>query len=161
MTAIFRERLLSGLLGFVAGVAITNFGVVMTIRNSVVRKYRSPQDLSTTVQSIVANAATHGWIASQPVAFEQDSTGRGYMKVPVRILELSHPEYTESLVAYGRNRSVAMAPTTLVVYERDGQVYVSSVNTGLIGRFFRIEASGPLARKRSDEGEIMQFLAKR
>ena len=54
-----------------------------------------------------------------------------------------------------------MAPSTLVVYEQAGQVYVASVNTGLIGRFFRRDAAGPMQRKRSDEKEILRFLENR
>jgi uncharacterized protein (DUF302 family) len=162
MTAITKNRFVWGLLGFVAGVWVTNIGVVLTIRNSVVREYRSPHDLSTTVQAISTNAASRGWTVSEPAMLQKTpAPGPDQPAVPVRIIQLSHPDYTYSFIEHGRNRCVAMAPATLVLYERGGQVYVSWVNNPLIGRFFRIEAREPFDRLRADEREIMGFLAKR
>ncbi len=161
MTVITKNRYIWGLLGFVAGVWVTNIGVVLTIRNSVVREYRSPQNLNATVQTIAGNAAQRGWKVSEPMAFERDTGGQEPTNVPVRVLQISNPYYTHTFVEHNRNRSVAVAPMTIVVYERDGQVYVSSVNNGLIGRFFRIEAKEPLNRIRSEEAQILEFLAKR
>jgi len=161
VSAIFKDRVLWAVIGFFGGALITNFGVILTIRNVVVREYRSPQDLSSTVQTIAANAATRGWRVSEPVVLDPDTTPPRQFKAPVRIVELTHPDYARDLVALGRNRTVAMAPTTLVVYEQNGQVYVASINTALIGRFFRREPVGAIERKAVDEREIISFLQKR
>ncbi len=159
MSAIIRDRLLWAVVGFFGGALITNIGVIFTIRNVVVREYRSPQDLASTVRTISTNAVNRGWRVSDPVVLDPDTTRQ--FKAPVRIVELTHPDYARDLVAFGRNRSVAMAPTTLVAYEENGNVYVASVNTGLIGRFFHHEPAGAILKKEVDERQIMSFLRKR
>jgi hypothetical protein len=160
MNIVTKNRIVWGLFGLVAGVLITNAGVALTIRRSVVQEYRSPHDLVTTVQTIVNNAAARGWKVSTIEPLDEDSVQPGGHPW-VHIVELTDPAATRGLVAFGRNRSIAIAPSTYVVYEDQGQVYVASVNTGLIGRFFRREAAGPMQRKRSDEAQILGFLAKR
>ncbi len=161
MNSNVKDRLLWGIAGLLAGVVLTNAGVIVTIRNAVVREYRSPHNLETTIQTIAANAANRGWKTGEPLVFNPEMASSKQYPTAVRILELSHPDYARAMVAFGRNRSVAMAPTTLVVYEQNGQVYVATVNNGLIGRFFHHEPAGPIGQKEADEKQIMAFLAKR
>jgi hypothetical protein len=99
-------------------------------------------DFPTTVQIIVRNAEDRGWKVAQLEPLRQSAAhpaGTG----AVQVLELFRPEYTFDLVSKRRNRCVAMTPSSMVVYERAGQVYVTMVNTSVIGRFFRREARVP------------------
>lgn len=161
MSAIIKDRLLWGLSGLLLGILVTNAGVIYTIRHAVVREYRSPHDLATTIQTIAANAESRGWRVAEPLVFDRDVAAPKQYNTPVRILELSHPDYARDLVAFGENRTVAVAPTTLVAYEDNGKVYVATVNNALIGRFFHREHAGPIKSKEMDEKQIMSFLAKR
>jgi uncharacterized protein (DUF302 family) len=161
MNVVVKNRVIWGFLGLAAGVLITNAAVALTVRRSVVQEYLSPDDLTTTVQKIVVSAVDRGWSVSGLQPLSEDAAQPGGPHPWVHILEITNPGYARDLVAFSRNRTVAMAPTTLVVYEEAGQVYVARINTGLIGRFFRRDAAGPMQRKRHDEGEILSFLAKR
>jgi len=54
-----------------------------------------------------------------------------------------------------------MMPCSIAVYEKYGQVYVASLNRGLVGRFFRREAAGVLGKVRADERESLRLAAVR
>jgi hypothetical protein len=101
------------------------------------------------------------WRVSEPQEFNSDPDVGGDHSRRIRVVELYNPDFGRDLVAFGRNRSVAVAPTTVVAYEEDGNVYVATVNTGLIGRFFHHEPSGAILKKEADERKILAFLKKR
>ena len=162
MRSILRSRVFWGVFGFIGGAVITNIGVVLTVRSLIVREYRSPLDFSTTIQTLAAKADSRGWKVSKSYDLPPDllQTGNPHLG-SVQVLELSHPRYTSEALQYGPNRCVAMTPQTLIVYEQNGEVFVSSVNNGVIGRFFRRQAAGPMTKVRGDEKEIFEFLTKR
>jgi len=162
MRSVLRSRTFWGIFGFIGGAIITNIGVVLTVRSLIVSEYRSPLDLSTTVQTIAANADSRGWKVTKSYELPADllQTANQHLGA-VQVLELSHPRYTTEALQYGPNRCVAMTPQTLIVYEQNGEVFVSTVNNGVIGRFFRRQAAGPMTKVRGDEREILQFLTRR
>jgi uncharacterized protein (DUF302 family) len=80
---------------------------------------------------------------------------------PVEVIELCHPDYACQILKSGKRSCLAMMPCSVAVYERDGHVYVASLNRGLIGRFFRREAAGVLRKVRADEPEILRLAATR
>jgi uncharacterized protein (DUF302 family) len=161
MKAILQSRMFWGVIGFLGGAVITNIGVVLTVRSLIVREYRSPLDFSSTVQTIASNAGSRGWKVSK--AYEHPALPQSVNRNlgSVQLIELSHPRYTSEALQFGPNRCVAMTPQTLIVYEQNGQVFVSSVNNGVIGRFFRRQAAGPMTKVRGDEKEILEFLTRR
>lgn len=162
MKSILRSRVFWAFAGFIGGAIVTNIGVVLTVRSLIVREYQSPFDLSTTVHTLATNADRHGWKVSTPNEVPPELLRVGDRQIgSVQVLELSHPRYTSEALLYGPNRCVAMTPQTLIVYEQDGKVFVSSVNNGVIGRFFRRQAQGPMTKVRGDEKEIFEFLTKR
>jgi uncharacterized protein (DUF302 family) len=75
----------------------------------------------------------------------------------IEVIELCHPGYACQILRSGKRSCLAMMPCSVAVYERDGHVYVASLNRGLVGRFFRREAAGVLRKVRADEHEILHL----
>jgi uncharacterized protein (DUF302 family) len=160
MKSIIQNKYFWLVAGFVGGMFVTNLGVVLTVRNVIVREYKSPLNFQMTVDKIVQNAEAQGWSVaktSEPTVVKVADRAVGSFQV----LELSQPDYAMEALKFGPNRCVAMTPYTVTVYEEQGQVYVSFVNNGVIGRFFRRQAQRSMTKVRADEDKIFAFLAKR
>lgn len=160
MKSIVQNKYFWLVAGFLGGMFVTNLGVVLTVRNVIVREYRSPLGFQQTVDQIIRNAEAQGWSAvktSEPTVVKVAERATGAFQV----LELSQPDYAVEALKFGPNRCVAMTPYTVTVYEEQGSVFVSFVNNGVIGRFFRQQAQRSMTKVRADEAKIFAFLSKR
>lgn len=161
MSSIYRTRILWGLAGLLAGVLASVAVLVVTVRSSIIDEYQSSLTLPATVEQIVTNAQARGWrVTSHPL----EPTGEVALEKHadhIHVIHLCNNNYTEDLLAFGRNRSVAMVPSTIVVYQQGNAVRVAHVDNAALGRFFRRESAGAIRGVRQDEKEIFGFLAKR
>lgn len=159
MKGILESRITWAIAGLLAGTLATLVVLVVTIRSTAVREYQSQYDFQTTVDKVVNSASTHGWRVTSHT-LEQDASQEKHAE-HVQVVHLCNQNYTCDLLALGKNRCVAMVPSTIVIYDQGGVVRVSHVNTGALGRFFRREAAGAMRAVRADDSEILGFLAKR
>lgn len=162
MGAVYRSNPAWALFGFAVGAGITFAAFIMFLRAVVITEQRSPYDFATTLQIITTSAVDRGWnvspVAGLPAALAQ---AEGLKNGRVEVLEMCHPQYGAEILKYGKPHCLAMMPCSLAVYERDGQVYVASLNRGLIGRFFRRETASVIRKVRADEREILHMVAAR
>ena len=160
MSAVGRSNLMYGLGGIFLGAVVAFVIFVPTMRRAIIQEGQSPYDFPTTVNTIRANAAGMGWTVSRVEDF-QDMLAR--VKEPamtrLQVIELCNADYAGEMLSCKKSSCVAMMPCAIAVYERDGQVYVASLNRGLIGRLFRREASTVMGKVRADEREILRFAA--
>lgn len=160
MKSIVQSKYFWLVAGFVGGMFVTNLGVVLTVRNVIVREYQSPLNFQQTVEKLTQNAEAQGWSvskANEPTVVKVAERTTGALQV----LELTRPDYAVEALKFGPNRCVAMTPYTVTVYEEHGKVFVSFVNNGVIGRFFRRQAQRSMSKVRADEDQIFAFLTKR
>jgi uncharacterized protein (DUF302 family) len=154
----FRSNVAWGLYGLLLGAGAMSSLFIGLIRISIIQEERSPYNFTETVQAITANAVNRGWkvttVDSVQARLAAES-GSG----PVQVLELCHAEYACQLARSGRRSCLAMMPCSVAIYERNGQVYVASLNRGLVGRLYRREAADVLRKVRADEREIFRFIA--
>ena len=159
MKSIYRSSVAWGLYGFGIGVGITLAVVILVMRLSLIHEQPSPHDFQSTVQAITTNAVNRGWHVSTPAGLREAlMKSEDLPPGAVTVLELCHSDYACQMLKSHKKSSLAMMPCTLAVYERDGRVYVASLNRSMIGRFFRREAAGVLRKVRNDEKEILSFL---
>lgn len=161
MTSIYRTRILWGLAGLLAGVIASVAVLVVTVRSSIIDEYQSTLGFNTTVDQLVANAQARGWrVTSHPLEPTGDAAIEKHAD-HIQVIHLCNDNYTEDLLAFGRNRSAAMVPSTIVVYQQKDTVRVAHLDNAALGRFFRRESAGAIRGVRQDEKEIFGFLAKR
>jgi uncharacterized protein (DUF302 family) len=90
-----------------------------------------------TVQALEESIVANGWTHSGTRDLQKSLTRQG-VEFPhrVKIVELCKPEYAADVL--GTDRYVAtLMPCAIAVYEdENGQVRVSSMNTGLMGKMF-------------------------
>ena len=121
--------------------------------------HSSPYGLEDTCQRLKASIEANGWrcpaIRDMNVAVEKEGLS---MAVPVRIVELCKADYAKDVLETNPEVSTLM-PCALGVYEKDGKVYVTGLNTGLMGKLMggniaRVMGGGVSA----DEAKIMECL---
>ena len=121
--------------------------------------HASPYGVEETCQRLKASIEANGWrcpaIRDMNAAIEKEGLS---MKVPVRIVELCKADYAQDVLETNPEVSTLM-PCALGVYEEDGKVYVTGLNTGLMGKLM----GGNVARVMGggvamDEAKIMECL---
>ena len=162
MRAVYLSNLASGLYGLFMGAGITLGTFIMLMRGTIITEQRSPYDFATTVQIISTNAVNRGWKVSRVEDFRAVfAQAEDLKRARIEVIELCHPDYACEIFRSGKRSCLAMMPCSVAVYEKDGHVYVASLNRGLVGRFFRREAAGALRKVRADEREILRLAVAR
>ena len=121
--------------------------------------HSSSYGLEETCQRLKASIEANGWrcpaIRDMNAAVEKEGLS---MTVPVRIVELCKADYAKDVLETNPEVSTLM-PCAFGVYEKDGKVYVTGLNTGLMGKLMggnvaRVMGGGVAA----DEAKIMECL---
>jgi len=159
VTAFLKSHLAWGLYGLFLGSAfMLALGVGYT-RRAIIEEHQSPYEFPETVQRIKNNATSLGWRTAAIEGLQANLVEAGYAEPGrIEVIALCNEHYACSMLKSGKKSSLAMMPCSIAVYERDGKVFVSAVNKGLMGRLFRTEAAGVLRHVRDDEHKILAFL---
>jgi uncharacterized protein (DUF302 family) len=123
--------------GILVGILLTGIAVYLLMPKLMIRVQQSPADLETTVQMICDSAENQGWVISNIMKIDESVKKHGGGDVPkVRLINFCQPNYAGDILRDSKARHVSVfMPCTISVYEGDGgQVYVSSMNAGLLGR---------------------------
>lgn len=149
--------ILSGLSGLVLGVVLTAVVVMTTMPGMMIVTRPSPLGFEETVTRLESSIEEQGWVHSGTRNMNKSLSKHGTEFEPrVRLVALCHPDYAESVLSTDRYVSCLM-PCKIAVWEGDdGGVYLSKMNTGLMGKMF----GGNIARVMGgsvakDEHEIL------
>ncbi len=147
---------------FILGVALAAAGVWVLMPGMMLNVHPSRLGFDETVEAIEAGIDQQGWVLAGKRDMQKSLSkhGRDFPR-RVAIVELCHPEYADRVLTDNRELA-AMMPCSIAVYEGDdGAVYVSRMNTGLMGRMFGGTVAevmgGPVAR---DEKAILSRVLK-
>ena len=122
--------------------------------------HASPYGVEETCQRLQASIEANGWrcpaIRNMNAAVEKEGLS---MAVPVRIVELCKADYAKDVLETNPEVSTLM-PCAFGVYETNGTVYVTGLNTGLMGKLM----GGNIARVMgggvgADEAKILECLS--
>ena len=107
------------------------------------------------VSAVTARTAAHGF----KVQFVHDVAAtlaeKGFVREPVTIIEMCNAKYASQVLA--RDVKIGlMLPCPVMVYEEDGQVFISTMRPSLIGAFFPEAGIGDVAAE--VEAVIVQII---
>ena len=131
--AIFSWVVAGTLLGAVlTGLAVWTFmpGMMLNVGES-----KLPFD--ETVAAIQKAVERQGWVLSATNDMRKSLVkhGRAFDR-QVKVIQLCHPDYAKRVLTDNRELA-ALMPCSIAVYEGDdGKVYISKMNTGLMGKMF-------------------------
>ena len=147
LLSLSRKNLLVALSGFVAGALAAGLMVYVVMPGMMLVTEESSKDLEETVTSITKKAEDLGWVVPQVVNMKNSLEKQGFdFDHEVRIVKICKPDYAKSVLESDRFVSCLM-PCSMAVWESDdGKVYITKMNTGMMGRMF----GGNIARVMGD-----------
>ena len=125
--------------GLGVGVALAIVSAIYFMPKLMLRERVSPYNLEETVERITESAEKQGWVVSSVMPLDKSVKKHGGGEVlPVRLVNICQPQHASKILSDDSARVVSvMMPCTIAVYEKqNGQVYVSTLNAGLLGRMF-------------------------
>ncbi len=127
--------ILTAAVGFFGGVAFMVLVMVWFFRNQMVQTFESKYDFEETIKRAEAAIKKSQWgIPGQHDVNAMTAKNGFNLNSRVHIIELCKPEYAK-YVLDEQPHFAAMMPCSLGIYEEDGKVKISKLNTGMMGKF--------------------------
>ncbi len=127
------------LVGFILGIIVTGITVWLIMPGMMLAERASPFTVDETVEKIITNAKAEGWVISsiQPLHQSVKKHGGGDL-LPVKLINLCQANHAYNILKEDKNKVISvMMPCTISVYQKsDGQVFIGTMNAGLLGTMF-------------------------
>ena len=125
-------------IGILVGVILTALIMVKTIPHLMVQEIQSPMGYEETVSHIQHNVTNAGWKVSALMRLDKTLAKEGKTVLPVASFKICQPDHAETILNDDDARFISvMMPCSIAVYEKaDGQTYISTMNSALMGRMF-------------------------
>ena len=138
-----KKIFLSGAAGLAAGCILTALLVYLLMPGMMIKKYRSRLEFDQTVSTIQTALKEQGWSTPGTMNMNKAMAKHGVQFEPrVSLVSLCNADYASKVLKTDRYVA-ALMPCKIAVWEDDsGEVWVSKVNTGLMGKLF----GGTIAR---------------
>ena len=121
---------------FVAGMLVLGLIMFASAEGMMLMEDRSPYDFDEAVEIFTEATEASGW--KIPMVHDLQATMESFGKdvQRVKVFELCHPEHAYRILSENDERIVsALMPCRVAIYEKnDGKVYVSRMNSGLMGK---------------------------
>ncbi len=133
-----KKSIIWGVGGFAAGLIAMMVIIAVSAPGIMMNERESSYDFETSVAMLEESITVNGW--KMPTVHNLQGTIErfGYDVLAVKVFEICHPDHAERILSQDDERIVsAMMPCRIAIYEKtDGKTYVSTMNTGLMGKLF-------------------------
>ena len=132
-----RKSLISGIAGVLVGLLLAIVLVVALMPSMMLKTYETTLGYDETIAALQERIVEAGWVVSGVKEMNESLAKEGVQFGPrVSLVSLCQPQYAESILATDRHISVMM-PCKFSVWEGDdGKVYLTKMNTSLMGKLF-------------------------
>ena len=126
------------LIGILVGVTLALAGAAKIMPRLMVSEIQSPMGYEETLARLQNNVTNAGWQVSVLMRLDKSLAKEGRTVLPVASLKICQPDHAETVLKDDNARFLAvMMPCSIAVYEKaDGKTYVSTMNSGLMGKMF-------------------------
>jgi uncharacterized protein (DUF302 family) len=156
-----KNKIITLVIGIVAGALLAGIAMVSVMPKMMIHERRSPLDYTETIERLATAVTNGGWIIAQKKDMQKSIAPYGKTIPPVTLLKICQADYASRILNTDDAMYVSvMMPCTIAVYQKsDGKTYVSTLNTGLMGRLFggviAEVMAGPVS---ADEAKFTEFL---
>ena len=157
-----KKILLAAGVGFLMGIMMTGIGIFTVMPSLMLVTHEAAQGYDETITLLSEHIEQSGWNISSVIEMNKSLAKHGVDFQPrVTLLKICHPDYARSILTTNRDVSVMM-PCTFSIWENnDGKVYISGMNTGLMGKMFGGNVAHVMGGKVSrDEKQMLADLIK-
>ena len=154
--------IVSLIFGFIVGIVFTAAAINISAPEMMIKELKSPYDFDKTVR-VVSDRINkkEGWHVTNVIDQNQEVKENGGFEIGnFKIIKFCHGKFAaDMLKADDRKRIGNMMPKSFAIYEKsDGQVYVSTMNGGVIGKLFGGETERIIEESGLEIEEIMRFI---
>jgi len=148
--------------GFILGILFSGVVINISAGEMMVKELKSPYDFEKTVSVMterINNKA--GWHVTDIIDQNKEVTENGGFPIGnFIIIKYCSGKYSaEMLKSDDRKKMGNMMPKTFAVYEKtDGQVYVSTMNGGIMGKLFGGETETIIEKVSLEVEDMMRFI---
>jgi uncharacterized protein (DUF302 family) len=148
--------------GFIAGSIFA--GVVISISSGemMVKEFKSPYDFEKTLETVaqrINNAK--GWHVTEIIDQNKEVKEHGGYDIGnFKIIKYCHGGYSSRMLDTDDRKKIGnMMPKSFAVYEKsDGQVFVSTMNGGIMGKLFGGETEKIIEEVSLEVEDMMRFI---
>ena len=133
------KNILYIIIGFLAGIILTIVILKQSFPKMMIQTFESKLDYSQTVRMIEEKAVENGWAVAKIYNMEKRMKKAGFEDASrVKVIELCHAIHTNDILSQEDDMYIAaIMPCRMAVYEkRNGDVFISKMNIGLMSKFF-------------------------
>lgn len=132
-----KKHLLTGGISFLLGAIMMGIGIFTLMPSLMLITHEAAQGYDETIVLLKERVEQNGWNITSVIEMNKSLAKHGVDFQPrVTLLKICHPDYAQSVLATNRDVSVMMPCTFSVWEDNDGTVYISGMNTGLMGKMF-------------------------
>ncbi len=150
------------LFGFLAGVIFTGIAISISSGEMMVKEFKSPYDFEKTVTVTVDRInSKEGWHVTEVIDQNQETIENGGSSIGnFKIIKYCSGKYSARMLKPDDNKKIGnMMPKTFAVYEKsDGQVFVSTMNGGIMGKLFGGEIEQIIEEVSLEVEDMMRFI---
>ena len=152
------------IIGAIIGFLLMGIIVWMAMPPMMINVHKSPYGFDETVTAVEkAVASQKGWKVAKIFDIQQNILDAGYKDMTrVKIVTLCNPHYANRILSEDKDKVVStMMPLGIGVYEtKDGSVYMSEMNVGLVGMMFGGTIAKVMGDATADIGKMMTSVTK-
>lgn len=150
------------ILGFIAGIIFSGIAVSVSSGEMMVKEFKSPYDFEKTMEVMVDRInSKEGWHVTDVIDQNKEVIENGgYPIGKFDIIKYCHGGYSARMLKEDDRKKLGnMMPKTFAVYEKsDGQVFVSTMNGAIMGKFFGGETEKIIEEVSLEVEDMMRFI---
>ncbi len=134
-----KNSFFSAIGGLVIGVLATFIVVYTSAPGLMLNENEIKVPFDQAIEKYTKSVEDHGWTLVKTHDLQASMTKFGKSVLPVKVFEICHPEHANKILSRDDERIVAsLMPCRVAIYQRsNGKVYVSSMNTKLMGSMMK------------------------
>lgn len=156
-----KNKAITLVIGIIAGAMLAGITMAYVMPKMMLHEKESPLGYTETIQHLENVITNGGWIISRTINLQKSIAKYEKTIPPVTVIKICQADYASKILNVDEAMYVSvMMPCSMAVYQKsDGKTYVSTMNTGLMGRMFGGVVAkimgGPVA---ADEEQFLEFL---
>ncbi|MEN8186540.1 MAG: DUF302 domain-containing protein [Bacteroidota bacterium] len=154
--------IVSLIFGFIAGIIFTGITISISSGEMMVKEFKSPYEFEKTVSVIQKRInGKDGWHVTEIIDQNKEVTENGGFPIGnFKIIKYCHGEYSARMLKDDDRKKIGnMMPKSFAVYEKsDGQVFVSTMNGGIMGKLFGGEIEKIIEEVSLEVEDMMRFI---
>lgn len=157
-----RKTLIISIVSVLIGICITVVTMVFVMPSLMLETYEATLEYDEMIEALQGRVLQAGWVVSGVKEMNQSLAKEGVEFEPrVTLFSICQPQYAESILTTDRDISVMM-PCKFCLWEGDdGKVYLTKMNTGLMGKLFGGNVAKVMGGSvTADEERILEGLLK-